>query len=139
MARPTKALAKTMADLPEGWQDTLIENGKLGRSIPGLYTKIGVTKRIHDRFMETEEEYQDYFSYACDLSLSYWADDMGEKLATDRNLNSSIYALQMRNRFKWTQQDSKPTPEKPEKEEPADDLITKHKKPKPEEKQLTTN
>lgn len=140
MARPTKALAKTMADLPDGWQDTLIEWGKKGYSAPGIYTKVGLTKRVHDRFIADEQEYAEYFSYALDLAKSYWIDEMGEKLATDRNLNSAIYAIQVRNRFGWKQQDEqKPVKAADKPEEPEESLIDKHKKKPESVTQATTN
>lgn len=130
MARPTKALAKTMKDLPENWKDILIEHGKKGYSAPGIYTKVGLTKRVHDRFMIEEDEYSEYFSFALDLAKSYWIDEIGEKVATDRNLNSAIYAIQVRNRFGWKQQDEQKAgaakPDKPE--EPEESLVDKHKK-----------
>jgi len=141
MARPTKALAKTMADLPEDWREILKEWGEKGYSQWGLFTKLGLTKRVHDRFLETEQEYAEWFSYALDLAKSYWIDEVGEKLVKDRNLNSAIYAIQVRNRFGWKQTDEQ-KPSAPSKEAdalPADDLIDKFKKKKPEEKQLTTN
>jgi hypothetical protein len=127
-----------MADLPEDWKDILIEYGKKGFSAPGIYTKVMLTKKVHERFIQTEPEYEEMFSYALDLAKSYWIDEMGAKLATDRNLNSAIYAIQVRNRFGWKQQDDqKPAAAKPEKEEPGEDLIIKHKKPLPEKVQTT--
>jgi hypothetical protein len=140
MARPTKALAKTMADLPEDWREILKEWGEKGYSQWGLFTKLGLTKKVHDRFIMTEQEYAEWFSFALDLAKSYWIDEVGEKLVKDRQLNSAIYAIQVRNRYGWKQTDEqKPTPPAKEKEEPVDDLIVKHKKSKPEEKPLITN
>jgi hypothetical protein len=120
------------------WKETLEHMGKEGASAAGLYTSIRLTKRIHDRLYADTEEYRDVFDYATDLSKTYWIDTMGKKIFKDRNLNSAIYAIQVRNRFGWKQQDDqKPAAPPKEPEQPGVDLIAKHKKPKPDIEQTT--
>lgn len=155
MARPTKELQFTFKDLknaifemlPEepldarkvnnpdpvqvDWKEALELKGRDGYSKVGLYTAIRLTQRVHERLYKDEEEYRDWFDYASDLSKSYWIDIMGRKIFRDRNLNSTIYAIQVRNRYGWRQQDEQ-KPAGGEKEEipetPVDDLASKHKK-----------
>jgi hypothetical protein len=111
------------------WQEALELKGRDGYSKVGLYTSIRLTQRIHERLYDSEEEYKDWFDYATDLSKSYWLDIMGRKIFKDRNLNSTIYAIQVRNRYGWRQQDDvKPAAKDETPETPVDDLASKHKK-----------
>lgn len=125
--------ARKTRDLPEkvtvDWQEALELKGRDGYSKAGLYTAIRLTQRVHERLYNTEEEYKDWFDYATDLSRSYWIDIMGRKIFRDRNLNSTIYAIQVRNRYGWRQQDDTKAPAKEEAPDvPVDDLASKHKK-----------
>jgi len=111
------------------WTEALELKGRDGYSMSGLYTSIRLTQRIHERLYRDHEEYKDWFDYALDLSKSYWLDIMGRKIFRDRNLNSTIYAIQVRNRYGWRQQDEAKAPAKDEAPVlPVEDLAIKHKK-----------
>ncbi|PKL19559.1 MAG: hypothetical protein CVV49_00550 [Spirochaetae bacterium HGW-Spirochaetae-5] len=111
------------------WQETLEARGRDGASDAGLYTAIRLTRRVHERLYETVDEYRETFDFASDLAKSYWLDTMGKKIFNDRNLNSAIYAVQVRNRYGWRQSDDqKQAAPQGEPDTPVDDLGAKHKK-----------
>lgn len=131
---PEEPLDARKTNLPDpiivNWKEALELKGREGYSKVGLYTAIRLTQRIHERLYRDEEEYRDWFDYATDLSRSFWIDIMGRKIFRDRNLNSTIYAIQVRNRYGWRQQDDpKPSEDKDKSSDvPVENLANKHKK-----------
>ncbi|GEM_PF-5747359 len=124
------------------WKETLEARGREGASDAGLYTSIRLTRRVHERLYGTCEEYKEVFDYARDLAKTYWLDTMGKRIFGDRNLNSAIYTVQVRNRYGWRQSDDpKPAPPTGEPEKPVEDLMTKHRSHKGDTKDIqnTTN
>ncbi len=122
------------------WKGALELKGKEGASDAGLYTAIRLTRRVHERLIESSDEYKEFFEYAQDLARSYWLDTMGKRIFNDRNLNSAIYAVQVRNRYGWRQSDDpKPAGAPVEPDKPVEDLVAKHRKKPDNTKTQTTN
>ena len=92
----------TLNDLPNNWQLMCIEMGKEGHFDVDLRVALGINKETFYRLLEEEPLFSETVQEFRELSHTWWASipRKGFKNGESKNLNSNLYSLIMRNRFK---------------------------------------
>lgn len=93
---------KTLKDLPTNWKLICREMGQEGHFDVDLRVKLGITKETFYSLMENEPEFYETVQEFRELSHTWWSSipRKGFKNGESKNLNSNLYSLIMRNRFK---------------------------------------
>lgn len=93
---------KTLKDLPTNWQLTCREMGQEGHFDVDLRVKLGITKETFYSLLENEPEFYEAVQEFREMSHTWWSSipRKGFKNGESKNLNSNLYSLIMRNRFK---------------------------------------
>lgn len=93
---------KTLNDLPTNWKLICIEMGQEGHFDVDLRVKLGITKETFYSLLEHEPEFYETVQEFRELSHTWWSSipRKGFKNGESKNLNSNLYSLIMRNRFK---------------------------------------
>ena len=131
-------LAKSFADLPKDWKQTLWDKAQEALSTAGMYTAIGLNRYYHKLVYAESEEYRDWFELCKDLCLETWI-GIGRKLIFDRNANGAAYSLIMRNMFGWekpSQVRGDALPDTPAETEQDEDISKYKRKAKGEQPEL---
>ena len=102
MTNPVGRPRKTLKDLPNNWQLMCQEMGREGHFDVDLRVRLGITKETFYSLLENEPEFYEAINEFRELSQNWWNSipKKGFKDGTSKNLNSNLYALIMRNRFK---------------------------------------
>ena len=102
MINPVGRPRKTLKDLPNNWQLMCQEMGREGHFDVDLRVRLGITKETFYSLLENEPEFYEAINEFRELSQNWWNSipKKGFKDGTSKNLNSNLYALIMRNRFK---------------------------------------
>lgn len=91
-----------LSDLPHNWKLMCVEMGKEGMFDVDLRVGLGINKETFYRLLEEEPEFSEAVSEFRELSHTWWSSipRKGFKNGESKNLNSNLYSLIMRNRFK---------------------------------------
>ena len=100
--RPVGRPRTTLKDLPTNWKLITQEMGREGHFDVDLRVRLGISKEAFYTLMEHEPEFQETVNEFRELSQHWWNSipKKGFKDGTSKNLNSNLYSLIMRNRFK---------------------------------------
>lgn len=90
MARPS--------DYDPSFCDTVIEAGKLGKSITWIATELGVIRQTIYNWMEAHPEFLDAMTRAKDFSQRWW-EDKGQEGMEKQGFNASVWSRSMAARF----------------------------------------
>ena len=93
---------KNLNDLPQNWKLICQEMGQEGMFDVDLRVKLGITKDTFYSLLENEPEFSEAVKEFRELSHTWWSSipRKGFKNGESKNLNSNLYSLIMRNRFK---------------------------------------
>jgi len=93
---------KNLNDLPQNWKLICKEMGQEGMFDVDLRVKLGITKDTFYSLLQNEPEFSEAVSEFRELSHTWWSSipRKGFKNGESKNLNSNLYSLIMRNRFK---------------------------------------
>jgi len=93
---------KTLNDLPKNWKLMCQEMGREGHFDVDLRVALGITKETFYSLYENEQEFYEAVNEFRELSHNWWNSipRKGFKNGESKNLNSNLYSLIMRNRFK---------------------------------------
>jgi len=100
--RPVGRPRKTLNDLPEGWQLRLKEMGAEGMLDIDAIVYLGISKETFYEFLGEYLEFTDAVNEMRNLSQTWWASipRKGFKDGKSKDLNSNLWHLVMRNKFK---------------------------------------
>ena len=100
--RPVGRPRKTLNDLPEGWQLRLKEMGAEGMLDIDAIVYLGISKETFYDFLGEYSEFSDAVNEMRNLSQTWWASipRKGFKDGKSKDLNSNLWHLVMRNKFK---------------------------------------
>ena len=92
----------TLNDLPTNWKLICKEMGQEGHFDVDLRVKLGINKQTFWRLIEEEPDFSESVQEFRELSHTWWSSipRKGFKNCESKNLNSNLYSLIMRNRFK---------------------------------------
>lgn len=89
---------------PEGWKESLLELGKKGKGPVHMAKAMGMAKSTFYEYIKKDQEFSDAFEAAM-LECEIWWQNVGQEGlfmgGKDNPFQSSLYALQMSNRFGW--------------------------------------
>ena len=93
---------KNLNDLPPNWKLICKEMGQEGMFDVDLRVKLGITKDTFYSLLENEPDFSEAVKEFRELSHTWWSSipRKGFKNGESKNLNSNLYSLIMRNRFK---------------------------------------
>jgi hypothetical protein len=93
---------KTLNDLPDGWQIRLREMGQEGMHDIDAIVYLGISKETFYDFLNDFPEFTDTIQEMRNLSHTWWASipRKGFKEGKSKDLNSNLWNLVMRNKFK---------------------------------------
>jgi hypothetical protein len=93
---------KTLNDLPANWRLITQEMGREGHFDVDLRVRLGITKETFYQLMENQPEFNEAVNEFRELSQNWWNSipKKSFKDGSSKNINSNLYSLIMRNRFK---------------------------------------
>ena len=100
--RPVGRPRKTLNDLPIGWETKLIEMGQEGMLDIDAIVYLGISKETFYEFLDEYPNFTDTISRMRNASHTWWASipRKGFKDGKSKDVNSNLWALVMRNKFK---------------------------------------
>ncbi len=101
-------IAQRFEDLPSDWKKIIYDLASDGASDTTMYTNIALTRRKHESLQNNILDYAEWFGYCSEVSLAWW-EDFSKKMCLRKDYNSSTYALRMRNKAGWSNNDPKPS------------------------------
>jgi len=109
--RPVGRPKKTLADLPNNWQLSLLEMGAEGKFDMDAKVFLGLSNDLFDRFMEEEPEFSETIFKMRQISETWWSSIARKSFqqGTSKNINSNLFSLVMRNAYKknWNEAQTK--------------------------------
>lgn len=102
MKHPGGRPPKTLNDLPPNWKLILQEMGNEGYFDVDVRVSLGITRHTFYKFLDEYEEFAEAVEEFRELSHTFWNSIPRKafKNGQSKNLNSNLYSLIMRNRFK---------------------------------------
>jgi hypothetical protein len=101
----------TLDEFPKGWKEELSRMGSEGMLDVDAKVYLHISNETFSRLLEREPEFLEAVSIMRQLSHSWWARLPREAFGsgTSKQMNSNLYALVMRNKFKdeWNNAESK--------------------------------
>lgn len=92
----------TLDQFPKDWKQELIRMGKEGMLDIDIKTYLNISNETFARLLEREPEFLEVVSQMRSFSHAWWSRLPREAFGsgTSKNMNSQLYSLIMRNRFK---------------------------------------
>jgi len=101
----------TLDEFPKGWKEQLIKMGSEGQMDIDAKVYLHISNETFSRLLEREPEFLEVVSMMRQASHAWWGRLPRESFGsgTSRQMNSQLYSLIMRNRFKdeWNQAENK--------------------------------
>lgn len=100
--RPVGRPPKTLKDLPQGWELKLKEMGAEGMLDIDAIVYLGISKETFYEFVKEYPDFTNAVQEMRNLSHTWWASipRKGFKDGKSKDLNSNLWHLVMRNKFK---------------------------------------
>lgn len=100
--KPVGRPKKTLKDLPQGWQTKLLEMGREGMLDIDAIAYLGISRETFYEFLDEYEEFTNTVNEMRIYSHTWWASipRKGFKEGKSKDLNSNLWHLVMRNKFK---------------------------------------
>lgn len=100
--KPIGRPKKTLNDLPDGWEIRLREMGQEGMLDIDAIVYLGIGKQLFYEWVETNEDFSNAVQEMRDLSHTWWSSipRKGFKDGKSKDVNSNLWHLVMRNKFK---------------------------------------
>ncbi len=91
---------KTLKDLPEDWEDIVMEMMTEGKLEKQVIAEFGLSREVHARFCKSYPEYQKVFNFGNQLAEDWWI-EQGRANLQNRNFNNALYLFVMKSQFNW--------------------------------------
>lgn len=96
MGRPRK----TLEDLPEDWEEQIFDLYQIGYSDAQIRLKLGICQGTWNVLQERYPEFLITIKEGQDLANGWWQQKAYDNL-TSKEFNSTLWLMNMVNRFKW--------------------------------------
>lgn len=101
MANPVGRPKVQLTDLPECWQEKLIELGREGASDVEMRVELNISQPLWERLIKEEPQFCVTVKRARELCEAWWTKHGRHMAAGVADGNSAVYIFNMKNRFKW--------------------------------------
>lgn len=104
--KPKAGRPKAKFDLPEGWEEQILDDYKLGASDAEVKALIysmrkdGFSNNLWERWMEEEAEFGETIKKGRMLSEAWWLKNGRHNLLTT-GFQTGLWSMNMKNRFGW--------------------------------------
>jgi len=99
---------KTVKDLSKNWKSTVTRLYKAGASDMEIKAALSMSNDLFSRFMDEEKEFSESVKKGKIISQAWW-EKQGRTNLTNREFSPVLWFMNMRNRFRWTNE----TPKEP--------------------------
>ena len=89
-----------LSDLPNGWDDGIVELGEEGGSDVEMRDLLGISTGTWDRLLLEEEYFLETVLRAREKSHVWWIKHSRKELH-NKDFNNKLYEMNMQNRFGW--------------------------------------
>lgn len=89
-----------LKDLPEGWEQTILELSSEGASIIELAVELGISRDTFYELSKRDNTFSDTVKKCKDLSEAWWT-RKGRKNLENKDFNYTGWYMNMKNRFNW--------------------------------------
>lgn len=86
--------------LPENWSETVIGIMEEGGHLTAVLKAIGISRSIHSKFYEENEEYRETIDKGKLLSEAWWT-EQGRANVANKNFNNTLFIFMMKSVFRW--------------------------------------
>ncbi len=100
MANPVGRPRTTINDLPDDWQEIMIDISQEGGSKIEAMAKLGIYKSAWATLQEDSPEFQATVE-KCDMLCQTWWEAQGRKMTTGAQGSAVVWKFNMQNRFNW--------------------------------------
>lgn len=98
--RPVGRPRTTVEDLPNDWQQIVMDCGQEGGSAVEMRCLLGIGSSAWETLLTDSKEFRDTVKSAQDLCEVWW-ERTGRKMATGSDGNATVWIFNMKNRFGW--------------------------------------
>ena len=98
--RPVGRPRTTVEDLPDNWQDTIVDCGQGGGSAVEIRCLLGIGESAWNTLIEDSTEFRGTVKKAKSLCEVWW-ERRGREMATGSEGNATVWIFNMKNRFGW--------------------------------------
>ncbi len=133
-----QATTPRFEDLPEGWQDQMLDMFSVGASNIEVFTSLEMqndkrplTQELYDRFIKEYPEFKAIVDRGRAIAEAWWT-RQGRVHLDEKEFNHIMWYMQMKNRFGWRdtiEQIKKLEKRKFAKQQKSADWIKEHKPP----------
>ena len=96
MPRPKKTIKDTLS--PD-WKEKVLDLYKEGGSDVEVRVMLGISNDLWTRWMEEEQEFSETIKKGRELSYAWWLKQ--GRMLRDKDLNVTLWYMNMKNRFGW--------------------------------------
>lgn len=98
--RPVGRPRTTTSDLPECWQDIIVDCGQEGGSAVEMRCLLGIGESAWGTLLEDSDDFRRTVKKAQALCEVWW-ERQGRKMTTGEQGNATVWIFNMKNRFGW--------------------------------------
>ena len=91
---------KTTKDFPEGWEEHIIELSNEGASITEIACYLEISKNTLKALTDRDDKFLTAIKKCKQLCETWW-EKKGRKNMENKDFNSTLWYMNMRNRFGW--------------------------------------
>jgi hypothetical protein len=91
---------KKLEDLPERWQNTILDSMREGASVLEVRAKLGLSRPVWERLEEQEPEFGKVVEEGKELCEAWWMSEARKNLYNGK-FQTVLWYMNMKNRFGW--------------------------------------
>jgi hypothetical protein len=93
-------MKKKFSDLPADWKDIILNLMIEGSHVTNVLKNLGISRGLHNRYYEENEDYRDTIDKGKLLSEAWWT-EQGRSNIANKNFNNTIFIFMMKAVFRW--------------------------------------
>ena len=98
--RPVGRPRTTVDDLPQDWEQIIMDCGQEGGSAVEVRCMLGIAQSAWETLLEDSSDFRLTVKRAQDLCQVWW-ERQGRYMATGADGNATVWIFNMKNRFSW--------------------------------------
>jgi len=90
----------TLKDLPEGWEDEILNLSRIGGSIVEIAVLLDISRKSLYNLLDRDDNFLHTINKCKRLCEAWWV-KQGRVQLENKDFSSSLYYMNMKNRFGW--------------------------------------